>query len=408
MFMRADQRRNSILFILAVSSSSLGNGLFLSILVVYLTTVVGYSTTYVGALIGGAGLAGAVFSLLFGWLSDRLLARDLFAALLVLQSMATLCICMSTQRAIVAVAIVASGIFESGAVTARSTLVARLVVPDERVRFRATVRSFANGAVAVGAGLGAIILAVNDSAGYLAAILGDVATFWIASLLICRISIPTVPRHPVRNREEAGLSFSAFRDLRYIIISALTAVLASAESILTVAMPLWVSVAVDAPLWVVSVLLITNTLGVVLCQVRVSLLANTVHAASVTGFRAGVSLALCCIMLSLSSWVSGVWLIVVLVVAGVFQTAAELLCAAAGWALSYGLAPETRIGEYQGVYSCALDLGSFIFPIIFGVVVGAESVITWLLLAAGYLLSGIVLIYLVSGHQNVAGASDEC
>jgi hypothetical protein len=132
--------------------------------------------------------------------------------------------------------------------------------------------------------------------------------------------------------------------------------------VLDVIMPIWVVTRTQAPHSVVAALLISNTLLVIAFQLPVSRPFETVHTA-VSGLRlSGLLLAAMFALLALSSSVS-VWpAVILLFISVIAHTGAEMVQGASSWPLSYDLAPQRHLGEYQGVWSLSEQAVRIIAP----------------------------------------------
>ena len=238
-------------FIVAVGINSLGNGVFLSILAVYFVRIVGLNPAGLGLWMSAAAATGVLSAACFGWISDRLSPKLIFSVLLLGQALVMLLLSFLKIHYLCGAVIIAAGVFESGAASARGALVALLVDPSNRVRFRAQVRSVANGMAALGAGIGGIVLAFNTESVYVAAILGDAGTFIVSSILV-----GLIVTHEVDIEKTISLTHSiasqttpAFKNHLFLLVSILSSVLVLCESFLTFGIPLWIASCTTIPLW---------------------------------------------------------------------------------------------------------------------------------------------------------------
>jgi MFS family permease len=133
--------------------SAIGTGLTLPFLYVYLTEVSGLDGAQVGLLVGWMGLVGLTLAPLGGTLVDRIGARRVVLALLVLNGVgaASLALAHSLLTAFLSVTAIAM----AGAALwgAQTTILATLVTPQERQRTFALSFALMN----LGIGLGGVI-----------------------------------------------------------------------------------------------------------------------------------------------------------------------------------------------------------------------------------------------------------
>lgn len=144
--------------------------------------------------------------------------------------------------------------------------------------------------------------------------------------------------------------------------------------------------------WLVSAIMITNTAMVVLFQVRATRGTEDLRRALVIGRRAGLVLAVACLVYGMAHGLPAAGAAVVLLLAGVVQTVGELLCSAVGWALSYELADPAAPGAYQGVFNSGFAAAVMLAPLLVTSTALRFGLAGWALLAALFAVSGIALV----------------
>ena len=70
--------------------------------------------------------------------------------------------------------------------------------------------------------------------------------------------------------------------------------------------------------------------------------------------------------------------------------------------LSYEMASENRIGEYQGVFNALQDAGQFASSTVFGFVVGMNNPSGWLMIAVLFFVTGIAFDF-IRAHLLIPG-----
>ncbi len=150
-----------------------------------------------------------------------------------------------------------------------------------------------------------------------------------------------------------------------------------------------------APDVLVSPLLLVNTVCVVLLQVRMSRGTDTVAGAARVMRHAGWVMALACGLWAAAGWVRGDdWVpaaiaTAVLVAAAVAHSLAEITSSAAGWALSFELAPADRIGAYQGVYGTGYAVAAMVAPAVVTLTAIDLGTPGWAILAVVFLAAAL-------------------
>ena len=395
--LRGSERR---WFAVGLLVNAVGNGLFLTVSALYFTRVSGIPLHTYGLVLTVAAAFGLVVGPVIGHQADRLGPRKLYVGLLLLQGAGTVGYLLTRWTGAVLVALVVVIVAERGAAASRGALIAALVPREGRVEFRAVVRTIVNAAGAAGAGLGTVVLVWDTPGAFRAAIIINAATFVVSAIFLSRCHVQRAPvRLPPRDAsgrlrkltQAVRRTSEAARNPGFVAVTALNAVLVLHVSMLTVALPLWIAGRTDAPLWTVSVLVIMNTLGVVLWQVRASRGIVDVTSAARAGRRAAGALALACVLLASTSVTSGAVTLIALVMVAAAHLGGELWQAASGWALSFELAPEEAIGQYQGVFNSGQDVGMLAAPLLFTVVVADWGAAGWFAVAAAFLLAGLLL-----------------
>jgi MFS family permease len=192
----------------------------------------------------------------------------------------------------------------------------------------------------------------------------------------------------------------ALADGPYLAVTALCAVQALQFGLLDVGVPLWIVQHTNAPAALVSAIMITNTVMVVLFQVRATRGTEDVRRALVLGRRAGLVLCLACLVYGVTHGLPAVGAALVLLVAGVVQTVGELLSSAVGWALSYELADQHAPGAYQGVFNSGFAAAVMLAPLLVTSTALRFGLAGWTLLAALFAASGLALVPV--GHWAAA------
>ncbi|MGN6334093.1 MAG: MFS transporter [Motilibacteraceae bacterium] len=255
------------------------------------------------------------------------------------------------------------------------------------MRLRAYLRAVTNVGITVGGLVGALTLAIDRPAVYRGAVAVDAATYVGAALVARRL--PHVPPSP---HSGEGPRLVALRDRPFLVVTALNAVMALHYGLVDVALPLWVVERTHAPKWVIGLLLLANTVTVVLLQVRVSRNVATVQQGATASWRAGLVLALACVVYAASAHGGPLLAALVLVAGALAQVAGELLQAAGSWAIGFGLAPQKAQGQYQGLYSTGFAASSMLAPAVLTALVVGGGAPGWLVLGAVFTVAGLTMV----------------
>jgi MFS family permease len=357
---------------------TVGSGLLLATSMLYFVRVVGLAPAQVGAGLSVAAAVAVLAGLPAGRLADLLGPRRLTVLLTVGHGVAVagFALAGSFWAFVTAASLAVS--FEAGTQASRGALVASALPGSQRVEARAYMRAVSNVGVSAGVALGGLALYLDSPTAYRIVLVACGLCLCASALFY--LALPEAERRP----GAAGgplLHFEVLRDRPYMTVTALNAVLASHDAILTVALPLWISTRTDVPPWVYSVLVLTNTVLVIALQVRLSRGIDTVAASARSLTRAGWTVAASCVLFGLAGGQAR-WVAVVLLLLGaVVHVLGELQQSAGSWGLAYELAPEHAQGEYQGMFSTSLQVAGIVTPFVAGALLVGRGLPGWLLFA---------------------------
>lgn len=375
--------------------STLGNGLFFTLSALYFTRIVGLSVTQValGLTVGGA--LGVAAGVPLGHLADRVGTRRLLIALVLAEAACTAAYTLVDSFAVFLVVVCAATVADRGSNAVRAALFAVVLPADGRTHARAYLRAVTNVGMGVGGAAGAIALQADTRAAYVVFILLDAVSFVGAVAILLRVPVPgsTRPADAPAASEPAGRRRNpALRDRPYLLVVALSSVLALQFGLIEVGVPLWIAGHTAAPRAMVAVVLVLNPALVVLLQVRASRGVTSVPLAARAGRAGGLLLAASCLVFAAAGWFgAAAAAAAVLVVAIVLQTLAEMTSSAAGWQLSYDLADPAAHGAYQGVFSSGFALAGMLAPLIAAVTALHHGTAGWAVLAALFAAAGLLL-----------------
>lgn len=345
------------IFATATLINTFGNGLFMTVEVIYFTTVVGLSAAKVALALSIAGGVSLLFSIPAGHFADRRGPRDVAVLAYTAEGFVMAGFFFVHSYLPFLVLSVVLGIVGTIGQTMRMAMISKLGTGDERVTIRAYQRSVTNFGIAMGTVFAGIALAINTRAGYQTMMLLDAATFVIASQVFRRLPFvePTVEKGE-------PFSFAALRDRKFLGVTVLNGIMSLHFVLQNVAIPLWVVKETSAPRWWVSVIMLVNTVGVILFQVRVSRGSGDIKVGAKQIQRAGFAVAVACLLYALSSGVNVFLACTLLILAMVVHVYGELVGSSGSWSVGFGMADEKHQGQYQGVYQLSWGVGGTLGP----------------------------------------------
>ena len=363
-------------------ANSVGDGAFIVTSALFFTRVVGLSTAQVGLGLTIAWLVGFLTGVPLGNLADRKGPRGV-AILLALSTSASVASFLFVRSfPLFVIAAVAYASSQTGLTAARQALLAGLVEPAERTRIRAFLQSTTNAGLAVGAAMGGVALRFDTAPAYLTVFAIDAASFLVAAALIHRV--PAVTAVAVRVAGEPRLA--VLRDRPYAVLALLNAVMLMFMPLLSLVAPLWIVERTNAPGWVVASLLIINTIGVTLFQVRIARSVTDLRTATRSVRFAGVAMLAACGVFALSALgLAPAGAAAVLAVAAALLTLGEMKLASGAWEISFGLAPADKQGQYQGFFGTGPAVARMLGPALLTTLVLGWGPVGWIVVGALFL-----------------------
>jgi MFS family permease len=376
---RGEARR---LLAAAMLLNSLGYGVYVTVGVLYLTQGLRLPASEVGLGMSVAGAVSLAAGVPIGHLADRLGARGVYSVSLLLGGLAMAGLCFTRTFWPFLVCATVSAVSQSAGLAARGPLVQKYG-GERPAEFRSYLRAVANLGIAVGALAAAWAVERETAAAYVLIIAASAVSYGSGALFAAMM--PTVaPR-----RAHPGPRWIALRDRPYVVLTLLDGLMAVQYRVLTVAVPLWLLDRTAAPRWSVSLVMLLNTVIVVFLQVRASRNIDSVPAGAAAFRRAGFAFLVSCTAVSLVAGAPGWLVLAVLLAAVAVHTLGEMWQAAGGFELSFALAPEESVGQYQGLFGMGLGLGITLGPTVLVALCIDLGRPGWWIVGAGFALTGL-------------------
>lgn len=366
--------------------NTVGRGTWLTVSALFLTRSVGLSVAQVGVALTVTALVSLVASTPMGYLADRYGPRGIQLAALAASGVFTAALVAVRSFATFLLVGVLMAVADAASRGARGALIAGAVPADQRVRTRAWLRAVTNVGISVGAVVAGVGLAADTRAAYVALILLDCVTYLLAAVVLLRLApVPPVPA-PAH-----GPRLIALRDRPFLAFTVLDGLMSMHFGLLNIALPLWIADHTTAPHWLISACMLVNTVTVVLFQVRASRGTEELPGAARAARRAGVVIAVACALFAASGGVPTAAAVALLLAGALVHVVGELWHAAAGWGISFGLAPSRAQGQYQGAYGMGMQLGGMVAPVVVTSLAVGWGAPGWLLLGGMFVLLGALV-----------------
>jgi len=377
--------------------NTFGNGLFMTVEVIYFTMVVGLSVTKVALALSIAGGISLLFSVPAGHLSDRFGPRNIGAIAFIFEGLFLSCLVFVHSYTPFLLINIACGITGTIGQTMRMATISKLGTGEERVAIRAYQRTVTNLGIALGSVVAGVALAINTQIIYQGMLLANALTFILSALVFLKLPYiaPTVEK-------SEPLTFEALKDRKFLGATVLNGFMSLHFVLQTVAIPLWIVNETNAPRWWVSVIFVINTVGVILFQIRASRGSGDVAVGAKQFRRAGFAVAVACLFYALAADVSIFWACSILVVAMCVHVFGEVVGSAGSWSIGFGLADEKHQGQYQGVYSLSWGVGGTIGPAFVTAMAITIGQLGWVYMAALFSVTGLLMYRLVTKRWLVS------
>ncbi|WP_163510682.1 MFS transporter [Fodinicola acaciae] len=385
-------------------TNSIGDGAYYVSSALYFTLFIGLSPTEVGLGLTLGWAVGSVLGVPLGHLADRRGPRGVAVLLAVATGVAVASFLVVRSFLPFMLAACLYSICQCGLGAARQALLAGLVDRGKRTEVRAYLQSTVNAGLAVGAAIGGLALAIDTRPAFLAVFAVDAASFLLSALMLLRL--PTVPPTPAAPAGEPALA--VLRDKPYALITLLNTVMLFYMPLLSLVIPLWLVQRTAAPHWMVSALLVLNTLSVVLFQVRVAKRVTSLDSAARLVRLAGVAMLAACAVFAFSGAGSSAWLAGIVLLAGaILQVVGEMMLGAGSWEISFDLAPAGKQGQYQGFFGTGTAIARMAGPLVLTTLIIGWGTPGWIVLGLLFLGAGAGMVPAVRWARRRAANSVE-
>lgn len=369
---------------LATLVMSIGKGAWFTAWVMFLTRSVGLSPAQFGIGVTAAGVIGLFVGAPFGYLADRIGAREMIVVLGIVQGLALFSFAFLDDFLAIMVSTCVLTAGERSTPGIRIALLSGLTTGRERLTAIATTHVMTQAGIAVGAIGGAVVLVLDARPGYLGLVTFCGTVSALAALLLLR-----VPHVDSLRDKKVKRGVLVLRDRPFLLLAFLNGLLALNWGMLQPGISLWVEAHTAAPLWLMGPIMGGNAVVFVLFMNRVNRSGSTVTGAARLGLRSGIVLAVSCLIFAATYHGSGLWVQVVLLAAAAVHVVGEMFFVGSGYGVSVGLTPEDAHGEYQGVFLSGQTAAMMLAPGIMTALLVGMGIGGWLVLAALYLVGGL-------------------
>jgi MFS family permease len=374
-------------FIAASFVDALGQGVYVPLTMLFVHALTGQSLTAIGTGLTLAGLGALASMPVVGSLIDRFGGKNVYIGALALRAIGfALYPLAHAYAAFLAVALlVAVAMWASP--PGQQSLVGDMADGAERDRLLAWDRSLRNGGMGFGSLSAAGMLALDATAGFLAAAAVLAAVSAAAALIVA--AIPVTRRAAPAPETAPGGYREVLADRPYLAITAANFLIGFGYTAQAIALPVFLTRDAGLPDALAGAVFAANTALVAVFGVpvaRAMARARRARGAALGTAVFAVSFAAFAFLPAL-----GGGAVAVLAIAVVY-TAGELIHSAPAQSLSVQAARDHVRGRYLSVYQLSWSLCRTVAPMVLGLLLDAGTWQLWAVLAGAVLAGGLILL----------------
>ncbi|MCY0939765.1 MFS transporter [Streptomyces antarcticus] len=371
--------------------SSIGDGIYVPLTMLFVHSLTGLSLTSIGMGLTVAGLCALAFMPVAGVLIDRFSGRRVLIGVLALRAAGFAAYPLAdSYPAFLAIAlVVAVGMWASS--PSQHALIGEIAQGAERDRLLAWDRSLRNAGMGFGSLAAAGMLAWNGSSGFIGAAVALAVVFAIAAVLVSRI--PAVQGGTGRPAGTGGGYRQVLADRPYLLITTANFLIAFGYTTQAIALPIFLTRDIGIPDALAGAVFALNTALVAALGVpvaRLTLRGRRTRTAALGAFIFALSFAA---FAALPHLFSGAGAVVAVLAVAVLYTTGELVHSAPSQGLSVQAAPDHLRGRYLATYQLSWSVCRTIAPVLLGFLLDAGQWHLWTVLALLVLTGAAILLY---------------
>jgi MFS family permease len=375
-------------FVVATFIDFLGTGLFLPFSLLYFTRAVGLPLPAVGLALSIAMTITLPLVPMTGLLIDRFGTRRVVLLAQFLQGAGFLGYLVVRNVPMLVGMALLDAMGQRLFWSAYFTLMAEVAAPHERDRWYGLGAATHNAGLGLGGLLAGVVVGANAILGYHLVVIADALSFFLAAGLLLfgvRATTPQRSDSPQRSGYKRIL-----RDRPFLALVATNMIFALCSLMLGIGVPVYVAVALRAPIWIIGTLMAQSLALIAILQtVIVRLLEpyRRTRALILTGWL----WCAWCGLLTLALLVPRALLIPFLFLVTCVYVLAELIHDPTSNALAADIGQESLRGRYLALFQLSWSVAGLIAPGLFAVLFTLRPVLPWLVMAALILLASLTI-----------------
>jgi MFS family permease len=372
----------------AVLVNSVGTGMVLPFVMIYLHNVRGIGLATAGLIVATFAAVSFVITPVAGWIVDARGPRTTLAASLIVMAIGYAMFPLIRESWQGFALMTVAGIGNGGFWPSQSSLLASLTTRETRPTAYAVQRAVFNLGIGVGALIGGLVATTSEPGTFTVLFLIDAGTFVAYAATLAAIPAPR-PAQASAGPSPGGYR-DVFRDRVLLGVVGLNVVFVTAGfAQLEATFPVFARNEVGVSERVIGLIFFVNVLVILAVQLPVVRLLEGRSRMAALAAMAVLWAASWTTVLAAGLWLEGVAAAVLLVIAGVIFAFGECVLGPAQSALVADLAPEGLRGRYMALLTNSYAVGFIVGPAVGGAILAASPSGLWaaaavvLLAAAG-------------------------
>ena len=371
---------------------SVGSGMTLSLLIVYLSQVRSLSILTASLVLTWMAVIGLITTPAVGSITDRVGPRKVMLVALLMESLGVglMGVVDTTAKAFAVATLMALG--ASGLWGPLSTFIAQVVPDHQRSTAFAVSFMMLNLGLGLGGLIGASIVDVSKPETFMVLYLADAATyliFWVAIATLRRYGGPvTRDKDDIEVRGGWGV---ALRDRRLLgVVLASLVLITCGYGSLEAGLAIFITDTAQLSARLIGIVFLVNTLTIVVGQLFVLKWLrgrSRVRLLGLTALLWAASWFLGALVPGFPTWAA----VTLLLIATLIFALGETVWSPTVPSLINAIAPDHLRGRYNAAQALTWSLGSMLAPVFTGVLIGAGLGVLWaIIIACGCLVAGLL------------------
>jgi MFS family permease len=358
--------------------NSVGNGLTMSLFMVYLTTVRDFSMTFSGFALAWMAVVGLILNPIVGSAIDNFGARLVVIIGLIIRSIGTFGLAIVDTRTSVVFVATLMAIGDAGIWPGQITALTRITDEAHRPKIFAFNFMMLNLGYGLGGILSALIVQAKNLPSFQTLYRVDGATFLI--YLILMLSLPSfVGKRENHHEAPTGSYAQVFKIKELLQLTSANLLLVSfGYSAAIAGLPIFIVEVLDiSPKWL-GIIWAANTVTIVLFQPAIARWLETTDKLKALRW-VGVIWAISWVFAGVSGWTSIVWIIPLQLISSVIFAFGEMIWSPTTPSLVNQLSPDEIRGRANSLIALQWSVAGIIGPIFVGLMLNAGHPAIWVL-----------------------------